>query len=241
MSNSIIGDEFIEKLNFSSRVRALEHENLTLRVELNKYKLLCTELRGSFRENLHRMYCKWSIEMCDVEKELEKLSILEASLSNTVLKLQAMVKQTNEVNPENKAGVFLKELMLIECPISMVPMQEPFDLACGHVFEKTCINRCLRTDAKCPVCRCEIKGFNAGRSKAMQTVLQSFAVFRSLSERVFDSIRSEFLCSVAKTLLRDPVIVCGSKLVERESAGGKFKEIPRFLRDVHFLLKKVEN
>ena len=234
---SHIDTGFLERITCYGRIRSLEQENLTLRVELN-------QLRNSFRENLHLMYCRWSLEMHDVEKELKKLSILEASLSNAVLKLQAelaKVKQTSEVDSENKAGVFLNSLMLFDCPISKSPMHEPFDLSCGHVFEKNFINRCLLIDAKCPVCRCEVKGFNAGRPKAMQTVLQSFAVFRSLSERVFDSIRSEFLCPVAKTLLRDPVIVGGGKLVERESAEGKFKEIPSFLRDVHFLLKKVEN
>jgi hypothetical protein len=233
----------------SSRIQALQQENLLLRMAVHESQRRYDALR-----NEYAVMERFSMRMCEqrskewdaLEAELERAHAQGIALQETVSRLQGELLKRRAEAAED---AFLRELTSLPCPISLAPMSEPVDINCGHVFERRCIERWLQIRPQCPECACAFDRSEcyAARSSAMNTVIGSVAALQALRAEVVRSIRSEFLCPVAGGLLTDPVVAPCGHLVEKGArcarcaeTKGSTRRLPPYLRKVLELLKQSE-
>ncbi|KAH8702541.1 putative SNF2 family helicase [Talaromyces proteolyticus] len=89
-----------------------------------------------------------------------------ALCKNRVDKLMSLLDQNKviELTPENIKA--LQEILQLRiesqetCAVCLDNLEEPVITACGHAFDKSCIEQVIERQHKCPLCRADIKDTN---------------------------------------------------------------------------------
>ncbi len=129
-----------------------------------------------------------------------------------------VARKKGKTSGKNKSDL-LKMLKESECPICMESLVATEKTVCGHSFCKSCLNKHLEKDYKCPLCRTALKDNVEESTDIIDRVRGALQIYMSNPENMRDEtvirLLTEFRANPSSDLLVEIINRFGMIEIER--------------------------